>query len=299
MNTPGTRAASLLALLAVLAFHAHARSKADTELNLADRSLLAVTGPIQAGVSSIGEGSAGILEHYLWLVGTSRENEDLKLELAHSRSSLAELVSLRSENDRLRQLVGLRESAPGRVTAASVIGRGTSSRFHTLRLDRGSERGIEPGMAVVSVAGVVGQILRVSRNYSDILLLTDGLSSAGAVVQKSGIRGLAVGDSSDQLQLSYLRRSDVGSVGVGDLITTSGEDGVFPEGFPVGRVTRAEAPETGLFLDIEIEPVAELDRVEEVLVVLDPGSGLFHLPPPNVLTAWEQDGASIDDEEEL
>lgn len=299
MNKPGTRAASVLALLAVLGLHVHARSKAESEVNLADRVLLAVTGPIQDGLSGVGEGAAGLFDHYLWLVGASKENEDLKVQLASSRSSLAELTSLRGENDRLRQLVGLRESAPGQLAAASVIGRGTSSRFHTLRLDRGSDRGIAPGMAVVSVAGVVGQILRVSRGYSDVLLLTDGLSSAGAVVQKSGLRGLAVGDSSDQLQLNYLRRSDVGSVAVGDLITTSGEDGVFPEGFPLARVARAEAPETGLFLDIVLEPAAELHRVEEVLVVLDPGSGPFHLPPPQDLTGWEQDGASLDEWEEL
>ena len=297
MNRTGTRAASILALLAVLAFHLHVRSKPEVDLNFADRALLAVTGPIQSGFTGISGGASSTVDQYLLLVGTAKENERLRVELARSASTEAELVGLRRENDRLRELVGLRESSSGELGAASVIGRGTSSRFHTLRLDRGSDLGIEAGMAVVSVSGVVGQILRVSRSYSDVLLLTDGLSSAGVMVQKSGLRGLAAGDGSDFLQLKYLRRNDADGVAVGDLVVTSGEDGVFPEGVPLARVTQADVPETGLFLNIAMAPITELHRLEEVMVVLDPGSGPFHLPLPQDLKGWEQDGASIADEE--
>jgi rod shape-determining protein MreC len=286
-------------LLAVLGLHVHARAKAEGDLNFVDRVLLAVTGPLQQGFSGLAESGAGVFDHYLFVVGASKENKDLKAELAGTRPALAEIKSLRLENDRLRRLIGLRESAPGRLVAASIIGRGTSSRFHTLRLDRGTDLGVAPGMAVVSVSGVVGQILRVSRGYSDVLLLTDGLSSAGAMVQRSGLRGLAVGDSSDRLQLDFLRRNDLSGVSVGDLIVSSGEDGVFPEGVPIGRVVKAEAAETGLFLDVVMEPAAALHRLKEVMVVVEPGLGPFHIPLPHELTQWEQDGASLDDGEDL
>jgi len=285
-------------LLAVLGFHAHARSKAPTDLGFGDRILLGVMGPIQSQLSGFAEAVSSVFDHYLFVVGTSHENEVLKVELAGSTTALSELASLRTENDRLRRLNGLRESAPGRLVGASVIGRGTSSRFHTLRIDRGSDLGVEPGMAVVSVSGIVGQILRASRGYADVLLLTDGLSSAGAMIQKSGLRGLAVGDSSNRLQLDFLRRNELAGVSTGDLVVSSGEDGVFPEGVPLGRVVVAEAPETGLFLNIVIEPSAALHRVEEVMVVVDSGLGPFHIPLPHELTAWEQDGASVADGDE-
>lgn len=288
-----------LALLAVLGLHVHAQAKPDAELNFLDRMLLAVTGPIQNGLSGVAGAVTGGFEHYLLVVGASKENEGLKAELEVTRAAVAELEGLRQENDRLRELVGLRESAPGRLVASSVIGRGTSSRFHTLRIDRGRRAGVEPGMAVISVWGVVGQVLRVSRSYADVLLLTDGLSSAGAMVQKSGLRGLAAGNGSDELQLSFLRRNDTGGVAAGDLVISSGEDGVFPEGVPLGRVLRAEAPATGLFLDITMEPSAPLHRIDEVMVVLDPGSGPFHIPLPEELGQWEKDGASLDDSPEL
>ena len=98
------------------------------------------------------------------------------------------------------------------------------------------------------------------------------------------------------LQLNYLRRNDADGVAVGDLVVTSGEDGVFPEGVPLARVTQADVPETGLFLNIAMEPITELHRLEEVMVVLDPGSGPFHLPLPQELKGWEQDGARIAEE---
>jgi rod shape-determining protein MreC len=299
VTRPGARATSVLVLLAFLGLHAHARSKSVAELNGGDRILLAVTGPLQYRLTAVARGLSSGFEHYVLAVGASKENELLKHQLAGTSSSLSELENLRSENDRLRRLIGLRESAPGQVVAASVIGRGTSSRFHTLRIDRGSDLGVEPGMAVVSVSGVVGQILRSSRGYSDVLLLTDGLSSAGAMMQNSGLRGLAVGDSSNRLQLDFLRRNSLDGISSGDLVVSSGEDGVFPEGVPLGRVVLAEAPETGLFLNIVVEPAAALQRVEEVLVVVDAGLGPFHIPLPDELQDWERDGASVVDEEEL
>jgi rod shape-determining protein MreC len=117
--------------------------------------LLAVTGPLQYRLTALAEGVSGFFEHYLLAVGASKENKLLKQQVAATQSSLSELENLRAENDRLRRLVGLRESAPGQVVAASVIGRGTSSRFHTLRIDRGSDLGVEPGMAVVSVSWIL------------------------------------------------------------------------------------------------------------------------------------------------
>ena len=188
---------------------------------------------------------------------------------------MAELAELRSENDRLRELVVLRDRAPATTVAASVVGRGTSSRFRTLRIDRGTADGVEAGMAVLAPAGAVGRVLRASGGYADVLLLTDGLSAAGAVFQESRLRGVVLGDGSDELHVGFVRRSDAPGVNPGDAVVTSGEDDVFPEGVALGVVTRAEAPETGLFLEIELASAVQTDRLDEVLVVLQRGTGPF------------------------
>lgn len=147
-------------------------------------------------------------------------------------------------------------------------------------------------MPVVSPEGAVGRVLRASGGYADVLLLNDGLSAAGAVVQESRLRGVLVGDGGEELTLSFVRRSDAQGVGTGDHVVTSGEDGVFPAGLALGTVLAASAPETGLFLDIGVEPAVDLGRLDEVVVVLDPGVGPFHTAPVDDVIDDEADGAT-------
>jgi len=280
LSRPGLRAVAVLVTLALLGWHVHARSKPTADLNGADRTLLAVTGPIQAALADALGGVGGVWTHYVALVGAEAENDQLRTELAGARAAASELVELRAENDRLRAVVALADRVPGRSVAASVIGRGTSSRFRTIRIDRGTDAGLERGMPVVGPEGAVGRVLRASGGYADVLLLHDGLSAAGAVVQSSRMRGVLVGDGGETLSLGFVRRSDAGGVQVGDRLVTSGEDDIFPEGVALGTVVEASAPETGLFLDIRVEPAVDLDRLDEVLVVLDRGVGPFPSPDP-------------------
>lgn len=273
---PTLRAITVLVLLAGLGWHVHARSQPDAELGAADRALLSLTGPIQnalgRAVRSVGE----VFDGYLLLVGTRAENQRLQAEVAEAQAAAQELRELRRQNDRLRSLAGLRDRTPGRTVAAAIIGRGTSPRFHTLRINKGSADGVQIGMSVVVPAGAVGQVLRASGGYADVLLLSDGLSAAGAVFDESRLRGVLLGNGGDQGKLGFVRRRDLGAVEVGSMLSTTGEDGVFPEGVALGTVLTVETPETGLFLDIDVEPAVDPDRLDEVLVVLDRGTGPFH-----------------------
>jgi len=273
VSRPGIRAAAVLVALALLGWHVHARSKPEAELNFADRLLLSATGPIQSGLTSVLSKTGGAWEHYVWLVGVSEENQRLTEELRGARGAVAELAELRTENDRLRELAGVRRRAPGATVGAAVVGRGTSSRFRTIRINRGSASGVAPGQAVIAPGGAVGRILRSSGGYSDVLLLTDGLSAAGAVVQESRLRGVLLGDGGEELRMGFVRRNDADGVGPGDLLVTTGEDDVFPEGISLGRVVEAAVPETGLFLEVAVEAAVDPDQLDEVLVVLDRGTG--------------------------
>lgn len=279
MSRPALRAALILTVLAVLGWHVHARLKPEADVNAADRILLTVTGPVQSGLSGVGEGVRGFFTGYMDLVGVAAENEQLRADLARTRASVAELAELRAENDRLRAIADLKERIPGKTLGAAVIGRGTSARFRTLRVDRGTADGVEPGMAVLGIDGAVGRILRASAHYADVLLITDGLSGVGAVVQRTRLRAVAAGDGADLLELGYVRRADLAAVAEGDLIVTSGEDGVFPEGVPLATVLSANAPETGLFVQVVVRPLVALESVEEVAIVLDPGAGPYPLLP--------------------
>ena len=267
-------------MLGLLGWQVHARAKPNSETSFADRTLLAVTGHMQSGLSGVTGRVASSFKRYFFLIRISDDNKRLSSELDAAISRVAELAELRLENDRLRQLHGLRARIPSRSIGASVIGRGVSTRFHTMRIDRGSRAGLKAGQPVVARRGAVGQILRVSDHFADVLLLTDGLSTVGAVLQDSRLRGVAAGQGGEFLELGFVRRREQHEVSVGQLVVSSGEDGLFPEGVPLATVTLVQAPETGLFLDITLEAVADLDRIEEVLVLIDEGIGPFQFPDP-------------------
>ena len=295
LDKPIARTVAVLTVLAALGWHVHARSRPDAELGAADRLLLSVTGPIQDAIEGVADGAGGFSQRYFDLVGVGEENAQLRAEILAARAALAELDELRAQNDRLRGLVGLSERAEGRVLAASVIGRGTSPRFHTVRIDRGSREGVEAGMAVVVPQGAVGQVLRVSAHYSDVLLLSDGLSAAGAVVQRTRLRGVVAGTGGDELSLAFVRRRDHADVQPGDLLVGSGEDGVFPMGVALGTVLAVAVPDTGLFLDVTVEPTVGIERLDEVLVVLDAGTGPFVPGEPEDGSLAEDADAPVDE----
>ena len=291
MSRAGIRAACVLVLLGLLGWHVHVRSKSPEDTSIADRTLLAITGPVQKAITEVGRTVSENISEYFLLVDVKVENKRISDELTIADAGLVELDELRLENERLRQLHGLRARVPGRTVGASIIGRGVSSRFHTVRIDRGDRAGLREGQSVIASGGAVGQVLRVSAHFADVLLLTDGLSTVGAVLQDSRLRGVAAGQGGEFLELGFIRRRELHAVEPGQLVVSSGEDGLFPEGVPLGRVTAVRAPETGLFLEITLESVADLDRLEEVLVIVDSGVGAFQFPQPEA-PATRDPGAS-------
>ena len=264
--------------LAGLVWHGHRSMEAPARLGVADRAVMAVSGPLQAALNGAGTSARDALDRYVRLGDVADENARLRGALARVELERVELDELRLENDRLRSLNGLREVAPGRSIGATVVGRGTHSRFKTLRIDRGEQDGLETGQAVVTVRGAVGQVLRVGRAYADVMLITDGLSAAGALVQDSRLRGVATGRAGGELALCFVQRSEHDDLSEGALVLTSGDDGIFPPGVPVGRVSSVQNPETGLFLDVALEPAVDLERISEVLVLTELGVGPFRFP---------------------
>ncbi len=259
----------------VLGWFVHARSMPAERTSGADRALLAVAGPVQHMASGMVRAGGAVVSSYVGLIGVGDRVAALEEQLAWAEASSVELGELRLENDRLRALVGLRARSPYQTLPATVIGRGTSSRFQTIRIDRGEEDGVRVGQAVLALGGTVGRVLRSSRRFSDVLLVTDGLSGIGAAVVRSRLRGVASGDGSERLSMGLVRRSDQEGILLGDHVVTSGDDGVFPEGVSIGRVSQASSPETGLFLEVSLAPSVDLQRLEEVLVVAESGSGPF------------------------
>lgn len=271
------RIVAVLVLMVLLLGHVRARMRPESERLWPERALLQVTGPIERTLHSLVGGVRGIGTRYVVLVGVEEENSRLREDLRTHERLRAELAETAAENERLRALVRMRTHQQSPSVAAAVVGRNTTGRYRSLRIDRGHRDGLKPGHAVIAAEGAVGTILRASAEYADVLLLTDSLAAAGAVVQRSRLRGVASGDGGEGLQLGFIARSDQAGVRAGDAVVTSGEDAVFPPALPIGRVATVGVAKTGLFLEIGLKPAVPLDHVEEVLVIVDDSRGPYGL----------------------
>ncbi len=205
---------------------------------------------------------------YLNLINIKRENIDLKSQNAELKAQLSAMTELKLENERLNQLFAFKQKNKMDLLAAKVIGRDLSSDHATLLVDRGSADGIKPMQAVMTIEGAVGYVFRVERGTSRVMLITDRYSVVDGIVQRSRARGLVEGKSFDACLLRYVNKS--ADVVTGDLIVTSGLDGIFPKGLPIATVEIVNKKPYTVTLDVDLKPVVNPNKVEELFIVRNP-----------------------------
>jgi rod shape-determining protein MreC len=207
----------------------------------------------------------GVWNHYFALQNTSRENERLRHENDTLKLQINQLESKAAEADRLAALLNFRQSHQTiPMLGARVIGSGADSNSQTVYLDRGERDGIHRNMAVITPDGVVGKIVESYRDTSQVLLLTDKDSGVGAMLAESRIQSPVGGDGEPLLAMKYVANDD--TVAIGERVVTSGMDRIFPRDIPVGTV--AQIKPGNPFKQIRIKPAANLERLEEVIVLL-------------------------------
>ncbi|MBU1711567.1 MAG: rod shape-determining protein MreC [Proteobacteria bacterium] len=229
------------------------------------RVALNVVAPFQDVITNTMRFATNIWRHYFFLVSAARENDNLKKELSSYIQKSNEYHEIELSNIRLRNLFDFRQNITGQVVAAEVIGVDPSPWYRTIVINKGKSDGIRKGMPVVIPEGVVGQVIDAGNHSSKVLLVIDQNSAVDALVQRNRVRGIVKGISSDKCILKYVvRRHDIGA---GDIIITSGFDGVFPKGLSIGYVEKISQSSSGLFHEVEITPYADFEKIEEVLVL--------------------------------
>lgn len=224
----------------------------------------AVTPFEKAGAKGVG-GIRGVWNHYFALQNASRENEQLRRDNNTLKLQLNQLQSKAAEAERLAVLLNFRQSHQSiPMLGARVIGSSADTASQTVYLDRGERDGIRRNMAVITPDGVVGKIIESYGNTSQVLLLTDRDSGVGAMLAGSRIQSPIGGTGEPLLAMKYVANDD--TVAVGERVVTSGMDRIFPRDLPVGTVADIKAGNP--FKQIRIRPAANLERLEEVVVLL-------------------------------
>src|SRR5258708_35255913 len=209
--------------------------------------------------------STGNLWHnYLYMRGVRAENRDLKLQIEQMRIEQVRLTQDADQARRLQSLLAFKEQFISQTMAAQVIGSTGSEQSRGVYLDKGERDGIKPDMAVITADGVVGKVLHVYRGSALVLLLDDQSSGVGAILEKSRLQGILKGTSAGDVILDKVMSDE--AVPIGERVLTSGGDRIFPKGLAIGAVTRVSNGSEG-FLTIRVKPAANLNKLEEVLIV--------------------------------
>lgn len=170
---------------------------------------------------------------------------------------------------RFRKLLLLDTDTPlsQRLLPAQIVGLDPSIWFRTVIINKGVHDGVSKGMPVIAPEGIVGQVVAASYGYAKVLLLTDRSSAIDALVQRTRTRGIVEGEAKAYCHFKYVVRK--AEISVGDTVVSSGLDGVFPKGLRVGSVMEISKGPSAIFQEVSIRPFVDLERLEEVLVILE------------------------------
>ncbi|MBY0518410.1 MAG: rod shape-determining protein MreC [Bacteriovoracaceae bacterium] len=254
-------------LVLVFALYGISQKRFDLEeMTLFQKIVVEVVAPVQKGLSSGREELVSLIDNYVRIVNTSKENAFLKKKIDRLENDLFQMEEIRRENFRLKQMLSYSEDIGQSKVLAQVIGWDSANQFKVLRLNRGSNDGIKVMSPVITHLGLVGYIYRVGTNYSDVLTILDPNNRVDALVERTRTHGIVEGVFNYHCSLKYISRTD--PVEVGDKLITAGVGGIYPKGVKVGMVTDIDRETTGMTLGVEITPSVDFHKLEEVLVLL-------------------------------
>lgn len=226
-------------------------------------AISAVT-PLEKALIWMQQSTGGIWHNYVYLRGLRAENRDLKQEIERMRLEQVRLSEDAEQARRLQLLLGFKEKFISKTVAAQVIGSSGSEQSRSIYIDKGSRDGIEPDQAVMTADGVVGKVLHVYGSTSLVLLINDQTSGVGVILEQSRLQGVLRGTPPGGVAVEKVMNEE--SVQPGEHVITSGGDQIFPKGLDVGTVSQVK-PGADSFLNIRVNPAANLNKLEEVLVV--------------------------------
>lgn len=219
-----------------------------------------------------------------------REAREAQDQLLTQTVRASQVEQLTLENRQLRALLNLRDRLPVTTRAAEVLYEAADPYSRKLIVNQGTVQGVKLGSPIMDELGVLGQVTRVYPLLSEVTLLTDRDQAISVLNTRTAVRGVAYGEyqGSPQLELRYLATN--ADIEVGDTLTTSGIDGVYPPGLLVARVTRVERRAGSMFARVLAEPLAQAQGVRHVLLLEPVGTEWPARPEPERPRAGERKG---------
>ena len=244
------------------------------DIPLVRGSVVYVVSPIQRSFSAVAHAIRGVWDGYIYLWSTRRVNQTLQNKLDSMSIENQRLREQAEEGKRLQVLFDLRQQVPLPTVAAQVLSTSSNDTARIVLIDKGADAGLKPDQPVMVPDGVVGKVLHVFPTTAQVLLVTDPYSGVACLLEDSRVHGILKGQNKALATLWYVPNGE--DVKPGQRILTSGEDQIYPKGLPVGVVTEVKpGPE---FMQIAVRPLAPLNRLEDVLIILQSGGDVGSSP---------------------
>ncbi len=262
-NLKKALAASAVILLPIVLFNL------EGSLRIMSAPFLEASYGVQTGLTWVSQGVEGTTTKYLNLLSIRKNNKELLKEVSVLKMESVAYQELKLENARLKKLIGLKEKSPMTLLASSVVSEDLLSENQTLTIDKGSKENIHGKMGVLGLNGVIGSVLKTSSHRSQILLLTDRFFVVEGLIQRSREKLIIEGTGDTLISAKHIRASL--DIQIGDLIVTSGNEGLYPKGLPIGVVQNIKISNAGITKTAAIKPLADLFNAEELFVIEDAG----------------------------
>jgi rod shape-determining protein MreC len=211
-------------------------------------------------------GTIGLWQNYLDLRHVREQNQDLQKTVDRLHLEQASLLEDARQGQRLQTLLGFQQKYIYTTLPAQAIGSSGSDQSRVFYLDKGSNDGLKPDMAVITADGIVGKVRDVFPRTAQVLMINDQTSGAGVILETTRTRGILRGNAIGRLQIVGIMADQ--RIQPGEKVFTAGGDLIFPRGLPVGVVDKVvRDPDSDSFIDVVVKPYAHLDRLDEVLVI--------------------------------
>ncbi len=221
--------------------------------------------PVEKTIIWFKSGTSNMWHDYVYLRGVRQENRDLRDQIEKLQLEQVRIKEDAEQARRLQALLGFKEQFISKTVAAQVIGTGGSDRSRIVYIDKGENDGLRRDMPVITADGIVGKVLQViNGSTSQVLLINDQTSGAGAILEKSRLQGILKGSAAGEVVMDKVMADE--TVQAGETVLTSGGDQIYPKGLKIGTVVAVDKGKEA-FLNIRVKPAANLGRLEEVLVI--------------------------------
>ncbi|MDR0549916.1 MAG: rod shape-determining protein MreC [Deltaproteobacteria bacterium] len=276
-----------LFLLALALMSAYARNPKGPTSEIAQTLPLMILAPVNSGLNYVADEVENVWLNYFALLNANAENQSLKQTVTRLRRRVVELEEDRKANERYQVLLNLKAQNPKEFLAGRILAWDPGPWFQAVAVDLGSRDGVTPEAAVFSDQGLVGRVVELAPNAAKVLLVTDRSSGVDAFIQRNRVNVLVTGLGAGRLELEYVRKGE--DVRLGDLVVSSGLDGIFPEGLAIGVISQVDNAGLGIFLRAELRPSVDFSSLKEILIrPTNPSPFDWTQLGPAVLTIFEK-----------